>query len=199
MKVGTLWSGGKDSSLAALLLSPFAHVELVSVSFGVAPNDASSRARTLGFSHTAIELEEAHAMQAIDVMARDGYPNNGINLVHELAIERAATLYEIVADGTRRDDRVPLLSTAEARSLEDRLGINYVRPLLGYGRGMIDALVAAHFEVAYGENVSFDSERELRSMMATMYGSEAVGNVFPAHHIQSKVTARRRQLSTKSA
>ncbi len=191
MKVGVLFSGGKDSSLAALLLSPFATVELVSVSFGIVPNDASSSARMLGFSHKAIELEEAHAMQAVDIMMSDGYPNNGINLIHEIAIERAATLYEAVADGTRRDDRVPLLSTGEARSLEDRLGINYVRPLLGYGRHMIDALVAAHFEVMYGEGVSFDYEGELKNIMTTVYGPEAVNNVFPTEHVQSKVTARK--------
>ncbi|MGZ7167535.1 MAG: DUF7411 family protein [Halobacteriota archaeon] len=191
MKVGVLFSGGKDSSLAALLLSPFATVELVSVSFGVVPNDAPSSARMLGFSHKAIELEEAHAMQAIDIMMIDGYPNNGINLIHEIAIERAATLYAAVADGTRRDDRVPLLSTGEARSLEDRFGINYVRPLLGYGRHMIDALVAAHFEVTYGEGVSFDYEGELRNIMTTVYGPEAVSNVFPTQHVQSKVTARK--------
>ncbi len=199
MKVGVLFSGGKDSSLAALLLSPFASVELVSVSFGITSNDASSSARTLGFSHKAIELEEAHAMQAIDAMMRDGYPNNGINLIHEIAIEHAATLYESVADGTRRDDRVPRLSTGEARSLEDRLGINYVRPLLGYGRRMIDALVAAHFEVVYGEGVSFDYEVELRNIMTTVYGPEAVSNVFPAQHVQSKVTARKPHFSINKA
>ncbi len=191
MNVGVLWSGGKDSSLAALLISPFATVELVSVSFGVVPNDASLCAHRLGFPHKSLELEEAYAMQAVDMMVSDGYANNGINLIHEIAIEHAAEQYETVADGTRRDDRVPLLSTGEAQSLEGRLGINYVRPLLGYGRRMIDALVTAHFEVAYGEGVSFDYERELRSIMATEYGSEAVSNVFPPHHVQSKVTARK--------
>ncbi|MGZ4912066.1 MAG: DUF7411 family protein [Halobacteriota archaeon] len=191
MKVGVLFSGGKDSSLAALLLSPFFHVELVSISFGITPNDAPSIARLLGFSHTAIKLEEEHAMQAIETMVNDGYPNNGINVIHKVAIERAAVLYEVVADGTRRDDRVPLLSNGEARSLEDRLGINYVRPLLGYGRSMIDALIEAHFEVVYGEGVSFDYEGELREVMATVYGPEAVGNIFPAQHVQSKVTARK--------
>ncbi len=191
MNVGVLWSGGKDSSLSALLLSPFADVELVSVSFGITPNDAPSRARMLGFRHRSIELREAHAMKAVDAMVDDGYANNGINRIHELAIEHAAGLYETVADGTRREDRAPLLSADKTRSLEDRLGINYVRPLLGYGRRMIDALVVAHFEVVYGEGVSFDYERELRSIMATVYGAETVTNVFPEHHVQSKVTARK--------
>jgi len=40
---------------------------------------------------------------------------------------------EVVADGTRRDDRVPTLDRSFAQSLEDRHGVSYVRPLLGYG------------------------------------------------------------------
>ncbi len=191
MRVGVLWSGGKDSSLAAVLLSPFAYVELISVSFGSVSNDAASSARVLGFSHNAIEIEKDYAMQAIDVMMHDGYPNNGLNLAHELAIEHAAPGYDSIADGTRRDDKAPLLSVGKARSLEDRLGINYVRPLLGFGRRMIDALTTAHFEVAYGESVSFDYERELRRIMATVYGHQAVTDIFPAHHVQSKVVARK--------
>ncbi len=191
MNVGVLFSGGKDSSLAALLLSPFFHVELVSVSFGITPNDAPSIARMLGYSHTGVKLEEEYAMQAIETMVNDGYPNNGINFIHRVAIERVATLYEIVADGTRRDDRAPLLGRGDVRSLEDRLGIDYIRPLLGYGRSIIDALVEGHFEVVYGEGVSFDYEGELREIMATVYGPETVSNIFPAQHLQSKVTARR--------
>jgi predicted subunit of tRNA(5-methylaminomethyl-2-thiouridylate) methyltransferase len=31
MKVGVLFSGGKDSALAALLLSPFTQIELVTI------------------------------------------------------------------------------------------------------------------------------------------------------------------------
>ncbi len=199
MNVGVLWSGGKDSSLAALLLSQFATVELVSVSFGIVPNDAPSHAHKLGFRHTAIELEEAHAMKAVDTMIIDGYANNGINLIHEIALEHAAEQYETIADGTRRDDKVPRLSVGEAQRLENRYGVNYVRPLLGCGRHIIDVLVEAHFEVVYGEGVGFDYERELRDIMTTVYGSEAVNNVFPAHHVQSKVTARKTSNTLKQA
>ncbi len=191
MKIGVLWSGGKDSSLAAVLLSPFATVELVSISFGAVANDASSSAQLLGYSHKAIELDKAYAMRAIDMMVDDGYPNNGLNFVHTSALEHVASRYEAVADGTRRDDKAPLLSAAAVHSLEDRLGVNYVRPLLGYGRRMIDAFVGAHFEVIYGERVSFDYETELRELMAAAHGPDAVKNVFPIRHAQSKVTARR--------
>lgn len=61
MKVGILFSGGKDSALAAILLSPFAQIELATVSFGIVPNDAASVARVLGFPHVIIGLEAALA------------------------------------------------------------------------------------------------------------------------------------------
>jgi hypothetical protein len=189
MKVGILFSGGKDSALAAILLSPFAQIELATVSFGIVPNDAASVARVLGFPHVIIGLEAALATATVDAMIEDGYPNRGINHLHKTALERAAARYQIVADGTRRDDK--LLNVREARSLEDRSGIDYVRPLLGYGRRAIDALADAHLEVTYGECISFDYEVELRRVMESSYGSEAVQAVFPQEHIQSRVTGRK--------
>jgi len=191
MKVGILFSGGKDSALAAILVSPFAQIELATVSFGIVPNDAASVARVLGFPHVIIGLEAALATATVDAMIEDGYPNRGINHLHKTALERAAARYQVVADGTRRDDKAPLLNVREARSLEDRSGIDYVRPLLGYGRRAIDALADAHLEVTYGECISFDYEVELRRVMESSYGSEAVQAVFPQEHIQSRVTGRK--------
>ncbi|MGA7075455.1 MAG: alpha hydrolase [Halobacteriota archaeon] len=191
MKAGVLFSGGKDSALAALLLSPFAQIELVTMSFGIVPNDAAAVARALGFPHVTIGLEEELATTSVDAMITDGYPNRGINQVHKTALERAAERYRFVADGTRRDDKAPLLTLREARSLEDRLRVDYVRPLLGYGRRAIDALAAAHLEVIYGEDISFDYEVELRRLMAISYGQEAVNRVFPKRHLQSRVTGRK--------
>jgi predicted subunit of tRNA(5-methylaminomethyl-2-thiouridylate) methyltransferase len=191
MKVGILFSGGKDSALAAILLSPFAQIELATVSFGIVPNDAASVARVLGFPHVIIGLEAALATATVDAMIEDGYPNRGINHLHKTALERAAARYQVVADGTRRDDKAPLLNVREARSLEDRSGIDYVRPLLGYGRRAIDALADAHLEVTYGECISFDYEVELRRVMESSYGSKAVKAVFPPEHIQSRVTGRK--------
>jgi tRNA methyltransferase len=191
MRAGVLFSGGKDSALAALLLSPFAQIELVTMSFGIVPNDAAAVARALGFPHVTISLEEELATTSVDAMIKDGYPNRGINQVHKTALERAAERYRFVADGTRRDDKAPLLTLREARSLEDRLRVDYVRPLLGYGRRAIDALAAAHLEVIYGEGISFDYEVELRRLMAISYGQEAVNRVFPKRHLQSRVTGRK--------
>jgi len=193
MKIGVLFSGGKDSSLAALLLRPIAEVELVSISFGLIPNDASKIAHLLGFPHVSIEIEEELAAKAVDAMISDGYPNNAIKQIHQNALERASAHYRVIADGTRRDDKAPLLSTREARSLEDRLGIDYARPLLGYGRRFIDELVSAHLNVKYGRCVSFDYEVELRTIMQSSYGQEAVNNIFPEDHVQSKVIGRKAQ------
>jgi predicted subunit of tRNA(5-methylaminomethyl-2-thiouridylate) methyltransferase len=38
MRVSVLFSGGKDSSLSALLMEPFFEIELVTCSFGLLPN-----------------------------------------------------------------------------------------------------------------------------------------------------------------
>lgn len=195
MKAGVLFSGGKDSALAAFLLSPFIDVELVTVNFGVIPNDAADVAKILGFSFKSLNIEAEIATNIVEAMISDGFPNNGINEVHKIALERAAGTYAIVADGTRRDDKVPMLSASAARSLEDTCGVKYVRPLLGYGRSLIDELVARHFDVVYGECISFDYEVELREVMRTMYGEESVSDVFPKSHQQSKVVALQRQCS----
>jgi tRNA methyltransferase len=191
MKVGVLFSGGKDSALAALLLSPFAQIELVTMSFGIAPNDAATLARILGFRNVTINLEKEFAMASIDTMLKDGYPNRGLNQVHKTALGRAAECYRFVADGTRRDDKAPLLTLQEARSFEDRMHVDYIRPLLGYGRRTIDSLAAELLEVTYGECISFDYEVELRQIMESSYGHETVDRVFPKQHLQSKVTGRK--------
>jgi predicted subunit of tRNA(5-methylaminomethyl-2-thiouridylate) methyltransferase len=185
MKAGVLFSGGKDSALAALLLSPFAQIELVTVSFGTIPNDAATLAQILGFHHVMISLEKELAMTSIDTMINDGYPNRGLNQVHKTALERAAECFRFVADGTRRDDKAPLLTLQEARSFEDRMHIEYIRPLLGYGRRTVDWLAS------YGECISFDYEVELRQLMESSYGHKTVNRVFPKRHLQSKVTGRK--------
>jgi predicted subunit of tRNA(5-methylaminomethyl-2-thiouridylate) methyltransferase len=191
MKAGVLFSGGKDSALAALLLSPFAQIELVTVSFGIVPHDAATLARILGFRHVMISLEKELAMTSIDTMIKDGYPNKGLNQVHKTALERAAEYYRFVADGTRRDDKAPLLTLQEARSFEDRMHVDYIRPLLGYGRRTIDGLAAELLEVIYGECISFDYEVELRQLMDITYGHETVNRIFPKRHLQSKVTRKK--------
>jgi hypothetical protein len=191
MRVGVLFSGGKDSALAALLLSPFVQVELVTMFFEIVPDDSGTIAHALGFPHVTMCLGNQLATMAVDAMMTDLQPARGINLVHRMALELAAARYHVLADGTRRDDRAPLLTAQEARSLEDRFAIDYVRPLLGYGRSAIDALVAEHLEVIYGECISFDYEVELRQLMEDSYGQKAVKQIFPQQHLQSKIIRRK--------
>jgi predicted subunit of tRNA(5-methylaminomethyl-2-thiouridylate) methyltransferase len=69
--------------------------------------------------------------------------------------------------------------------------IEYIRPLLGYGRRTVDWLAAELLEVIYGECISFDYEVELRQLMESSYGHKTVNRVFPKRHLQSKVTGRK--------
>lgn len=194
MECGLLFSGGKDSSLAALLLDGFYDVTLVTAHFGVTDDweHAREAADALGFPFEEIEMDGEVADEAAEQMREDGYPRRGIQQVHEAALEAVAAEYEVVADGTRRDDRVPTVSRAVAQSLEDRHGIDYVAPLSGFGRGAVDRLVDAHLVVESGPSEEVpkgDYETELRERIRQRWGSDVVKNVFPDHE-QTRVVGR---------
>ncbi len=186
-QVALLFSAGKDSSLAALLLDSFYDVRLVTAHFGLTDGwrDAKRAADALGYPFEAVELDRDVAVDAVDRMHEDGYPRNGIQRVHESALETvAATDVDAVADGTRRDDRVPTMSRAQAQSLEDRRGVDYLAPLSGFGRRAVDRLVAATLDVESGPSEDVpkgDYEGELRHLLTERYGSGAVADVFPPH------------------
>ena len=194
MDLGLLYSGGKDSTLAALLLEDFYEVTLVTATFGVAEawDHARRTAEELGFEFETVELDDEVAAEAVETMVADGYPRNGIQQVHLHALERVAELdFDAVADGTRRDDRVPSVSRAQAQSLEDRHGIDYIVPLAGFGRGAVDALVGETLDVTTGPSEEIpkaDYEAELRDLLAENHGEEAVAEVFP-DHTQTYVTS----------
>jgi predicted subunit of tRNA(5-methylaminomethyl-2-thiouridylate) methyltransferase len=187
MDLALLYSGGKDSSLAALVLDRFYDVTLVTAHFGVTDDweHAERAAEALGFPFTTHELDRAVAEEAVETMRSDGYPRNGIQRVHEHALESVAERdVDAVADGSRRDDRVPSISRAFAQSLEDRHEVDYLSPLAGFGRSAVDQLVAETLEVESGpsEEISKgDYESELRALLADEYGRNAVGEVFPDH------------------
>jgi predicted subunit of tRNA(5-methylaminomethyl-2-thiouridylate) methyltransferase len=194
MECGLLFSGGKDSSLAALLLDGFYDVTLVTAHFGVTEDweHAREAADALGFSFEEIEMDGAVADEAAEQMRDDGYPRQGIQQVHEAALEAVAEEYEVVADGTRRDDRVPTVSRAVAQSLEDRHGVDYVAPLSGFGRGAVDRLVDTHLVVESGPSEEVpkgDYETELRERIRQRWGSDVVDDVFPDHE-QTRVVGR---------
>ncbi|KAB1187310.1 MULTISPECIES: alpha hydrolase [Haloferax] len=196
MELALLYSGGKDSSLAALLLDTFYDVTLVTAHFGVTDDwkYAKDAALELDYQFETLELDRDVAEAAAARMVNDGYPRNGIQQVHEHALESVCEMgFDAVADGTRRDDRVPSISRAQAQSLEDRHGVDYLSPLSGFGRGAVDRLVESHLEVETGPSEEIpkaDYEGELRNLIAAEHGPEAVDEVFP-DHVQSYVHGRR--------
>ncbi len=188
-----LYSGGRDSSLSAVLLEPFFDVELVTCSFGSdCWKNAQRAAAALGFPFKTMRLGPEVMDGCIDLILKYGYPRYGINYVHRMALESLAAQSEgYVADGTRRDDHSPLLTIPEVKSLEMRYGVSYIRPLAGYGRHAIDALVKRHFETVEGPAIEkADYEAEIRSLITERYGERAVERLFPQQHPQSRVTRR---------
>ena len=187
MELGLLYSGGKDSTLAALVLDRFYDITLVTAHFGITDEYEHAReaAAATDFEFRALELDRDVADDAVELMLEDGYPRNGIQHVHERALEAVAGLgFDAIADGTRRDDRVPTVSRAQAQSLEDRHGVEYIVPLAGFGRGAVDALVEETLDVTTGpseEVPKADYEAELRALLASEHGEAAVGEVFPDH------------------
>ncbi|MGQ4554340.1 DUF7411 family protein [Halobellus sp. GM3] len=192
MDLALLYSGGKDSTLAALILDPFYDVTLVTGRFEITDDweHAAAAADRLGYAFEPIDLDRAVAESAAERMIDDGYPRNGIQRVHEHALERAAELdVDAVADGTRRDDRVPTISRAQAQSLEDRHDVDYLSPLAGLGRRAVDRLVEETLRVETGPSEQIpkgDYEAELRALIAAKGGDAAVASVFP-DHVQSYV------------
>ena len=197
MDCGLLYSAGKDSTLAALALDDFFDVTLVSGRFGVldAAENGRDAAEAIGFPFEPLDLDRAVAERAVERMVDDGYPSEGIQIVHEHALEIIAGTgeFDAVADGTRRDDRAPTVARPLAQSVEDRFGVAYVAPLAGFGRGAIDRLVDERLVVEMGPSEGIpkaDYETELRALMRSEYGEGTVDEVFPAH-TQSRVVGVR--------
>ncbi|MFC4439560.1 MULTISPECIES: DUF7411 family protein [Natrialbaceae] len=196
MELGLLYSGGKDSTLAALLLEEFYDVTLTTAQFGISDDwkHARETAETTGFEFDRLELDSDVAGEAVEIIREDGFPRNGIQHVHLHALEQLAEReFDAIADGTRRDDRVPTVSRAQAQSLEDRHGVDYIAPLSGFGRTAVDRLVDSRLEVTVGPTEAIDRadyEAELRALIAEEDGSEAVEDLFPDHE-QTYVTGIR--------
>ncbi|ASJ10981.1 hypothetical protein A3L12_06540 [Thermococcus sp. P6] len=193
MRIHHLYSGGKDSSLSAWILRRIGYdVKLVTVSFGTLDSWRFARetAERLGFEHSVLYLPGEILERAVRIAVEDGHPNNAIQFIHERALEALASLPEVerVSDGTRRDDRVPFLDLPKARSLEDRFGVAYVRPLLGLGYKTIRELTERLFVVEIRESEELeksDYEVELRHLLREK-GIDPL-EIFPREHYQSRV------------
>ena len=194
MKAGVLFSGGKDSSLAAIMLGTYYEVELNFFVFDPSRQVPSvdAAAQVLGFPLIKRVFRKGFLDDMVDLVKTCGYPNDAINTVHQVAVETLSSEYAVVGDGTRFNDRVPMLTRAEVQSLGNRTGCSYVRPLLGYVKPEVDRLVNRFLVVKYGETGTIrngDYEAEIREACASR-GID-VSSLFPAHHDQSLVIGRK--------
>jgi len=194
MKAGVLFSGGKDSSLAAIMLGTYYEVELNFFVFDPSRQVPSvdAAAQALGFPLIKRVFKKGLLDDMVELVKRCGYPNDAINTVHQTAVETLSSEYAVVGDGTRFNDRVPMLTRAEVQSLGNRTGCSYVRPLLGYVKPEVDRLVDRFLVVTYGESGTIrngDYEAEIREAFASR-GIDS-SSLFPAHHDQSLVIGRK--------
>lgn len=194
MKAGVLYSGGKDSSLASIMLGTYYEVELNTFVFDPLRHipTLSAAAEALGYPLKKRVFEKGMLDEMADLVIERGYPNDAINAVHRTAVELLAMEYEVVGDGTRFDDRVPMLPRDTVQSLMSRTGCSYVRPLLGYPRHEVDRLADQLLVVQYGETGTIqngDYESEIRDAIRARGVDPA--SLFPAHHEQSLVVGRK--------
>lgn len=191
MKACVLYSGGKDSSLIAVILNKLGYsVELVTMNFGIFDSfkPAAESASAIGFSHRVFKADKTIVENATDIILNDKFPNNGINYIHKESLDLVSRDYDVVADGTRRDDRIPKLKESEINSLEGRRNVEYIT-LRGFGHKTINNLSQILFEVKKEQTNmknNSDYEIEIRYLINEIEGENASDNIFP-DHIQSRV------------
>jgi len=193
MKAGVLFSGGKDSSLAAILLSANYEVELNTFVFSpdTAIPQIEQAAAALGFPHHKWIFPSSFLDESVEIIVRCGFPGEAIQRIHREAIRVLCNRYEVIGDGTGFGDRVPVLTDDEVRSISDGRGCSYVRPLIGYPKREVQRLAARYLVVTYGETGqirSGDYEHEIRKELQRR--GIPVSSLFPHNHEQSLVTAR---------
>ena len=171
MKAGVLFSGGKDSSLAAIMLGTYYEVELNMFVFDpsrlIPSVDAAAQA--LGFPLKKRVFREGLLNEMVDLVNTCGYPNDAINTVHQIAVETLSTEYQVVGDGTRFNDRVPMLSRSEVQSLGNRTGVRMYDPCLGMSNPKLTGSSDRFFVVEYGETGTIsngDYEAEIREALS---------------------------------
>ncbi len=185
MKAGVLYSGGKDSSFMAVMLKRLGlDVELCTANFGVYESyiPASKSAEALGFDHKILHMDVSLLDKTCDMIMEDGFPNDGIKFIHENVIEEIADKYDIIADGTRRDDRTPKLNVNQIRSLEDRKDVQYIN-LDSFGHKSVRLITSNLFEISHeksNKDNSSDYEVEIRTLIDEKGGNSL--DIFPEHY-----------------
>ncbi len=176
--------------MAVILENLGYQVEMVTVNFGIFPSwkPAAESASNLGYTHLILEASEKFLTQAVEMILNDGYPNNGLNYLHNQALLLAARKYPVIADGIRRDDRVPKLDINQIRSLEDSKKVEYLN-LAGFGHKTIDNLSEKLFKIKKELttlNNNSDYEIEIRYLIDELRGDGTASHIFP-EHTQSRV------------
>ena len=185
MKAGVLYSGGKDSSFVAVMLKRLGlDVELCTANFGVYDSyvPAGKSAEALGFKHNVLKMDYGILDETCDMIMDDGFPNDGIKFIHAQTIERIADDYDIIADGTRRDDRTPKLNINQIRSLEDRKDVQYIN-LDSFGHKSVKLITSNLFEISHersNRDNSSDFEVEIRTLIDEKGGNSL--DIFPEHY-----------------
>ena len=185
MKACVLYSGGKDSSLMGVTLQRLGFdVELCTVNFGVYDSfiPASLSAESLGFTHKVVNLDTDILDEACNMIMEDGFPNDGIKFLRENVVEEVASRFDVIADGTRRDDRTPKLDKNQIRSLEDRKDIQYIN-LDSFGFKTINMVTSNLFEVSSersNKDNNSDYEVEIRTLIDEKGGNST--DIFPEHY-----------------
>jgi hypothetical protein len=189
MKVAITYSGGKDSSLMAVILDRLGYdVELVTINFGIfdSTKPAIESAASLGFKHRVLKLDKQILLDAVDMIIEDNFPNNGINHIHHTVLEILADDYKIIADGTRREDRIPKMKMNEIQSLEDRKNVQYLN-LTGIGYKTINDISDDLFKLQKSEsNIHNSSDYEMEIRVLLEEKGYDTDEFFP-RHIQSRV------------
>ncbi|WP_432645319.1 DUF7411 family protein [Methanobrevibacter sp.] len=185
MNVGVLYSGGKDSSFVAVMLKRLGlDVELCTANFGVYDSyiPASKSAKALGFKHNVLEMDYDILDKTCDMIMDDGFPNDGIKFIHAQTVEKLADDFDIIADGTRRDDRTPKLNINQIKSLEDRKDVQYIN-LDSFGHKSVRLITSSLFEISHeksNKDNSSDFEVEIRTLIDEKGGNSL--DIFPEHY-----------------
>ncbi len=185
MKAGVLYSGGKDSSFVAVMLKRLGlDVELCTANFGVYDSyiPASKSAEALGFKHNVLKMDYDILDKTCEMIMNDGFPNDGIKFIHVQTVEKLADEFDIIADGTRRDDRTPKLNINQIKSLEDRKDVQYIN-LDSFGHKSVKLITSSLFEISHersNKDNSSDFEVEIRTLIDEKGGNSL--DIFPEHY-----------------
>ena len=185
MDTAVLYSGGKDSSFVAVMLERLGlNPELYTANFGVYDSyiPAFKSAEALGFKHHVLKMDSEILKTTCEMILKDGFPNNGIKYIHEKTVEELAENHDIIADGTRRDDRTPKLNINQIKSLEDRFDVQYIN-LDSFGHKSVKLISENLFEISKersNRDSSSDFEVEIRTMIDEM-GANSL-DIFPEHY-----------------